>query len=449
MSVYQNVTAFLNRHGFSAAGYDINTVVEGLLYDMKESLANGIGDLDSMAGAEDMIPTWGLPPKEAPKNQKIIVIDAGGTNFRSCLVTFDAAGKAEISELEKTSMPGIGKELGKDEFYDAVAANLDHLKNKADRIGFCFSYAMEITPDGDGRVLKFSKEIKAKAVEGTMVGACLSDALVKRGWNRPKKITLLNDTTAALLAGASTATGGRAFSSYVGFILGTGMNTAYIESEPIGKIAGMKDSAGNSAPSEQIVVCESGRFNKLQRSDFDRDFDRTTNTPGLYYMEKQCSGAYLGPVALIALKQAAEEGLFSEPVAKALKALDKAETKDMDMFFFAPRNAETVYGSIAAKGTQADADTIFTILDAFVERSARLSAALIAAAVIKSGKGTSAALPVGVVCNGTTFYKTHNLMQRFTGYLNDVLISQRHLYYELLSVENDITLGAAVAGAEK
>lgn len=449
MSVYQNVTAFLNRHGFSAAGYDVNTVTDGLLYDMRESLAHGTGNLDSMAGSEDMIPTWGLPPEKAPENQKIIVIDAGGTNFRSCLVTFDKDGKAEISELEKTRMPGIGKELGKDEFFDAIAANLDHLKNKADRIGFCFSYAMEITPDGDGKVLKFSKEIMAKAVEGSMVGACLSDALVKRGWNRPKKITLLNDTTAALLAGASTATGGRAFSSYVGFILGTGMNTAYIESEPIAKIAGVKDSSGKGAPAQQIVVCESGRFNKLQRSDFDIAFDKTTNTPGLYVMEKQCSGAYLGPVALVALKQAAEEGLFSKAAADAIRKIEKAETKDMDMFFFAPRNPETLYGAVATQGTQDDADTLFVILDAFVERSARLSAALIAAAVIKSGKGTSAALPVGVVCNGTTFYKTHNLMQRFTGYLNDVLISQRHLYYELLSVDNDITLGAAVAGAEK
>ena len=449
MSVYQNVAAFLNRHGFSAAGYDVNTVVESLIYDMNKSLAEGTGNADSMAGSQDMIPTWGLPPEDAPKNQKVIVIDAGGTNFRSCLVTFDADGKAEISDLEKTKMPGIGTELGKDAFFDAIAANLDHLKNKASRIGFCFSYAMEITPDGDGRALKFSKEIKAKEVEGCLVGACLSDALVKRGWTRPEKITLLNDTTAALLAGASTATEGRAYSSYVGFILGTGMNTAYIESEPIAKIAGMKDAAGNGAPKQQIVVCESGRFNKVQRSDFDVAFDKTANTPGLYVMEKMCSGAYLGPVALIALKQAAEEGLFSAPVAQALKAVDKAETKDMDMFFFAPRNDKTLYGAIAAKGTQDDADTLFTILDAFVERSARLSASLIAAAVIKSGKGTSAALPVGVVCNGTTFYKTHNLMQRFTGYLNDVLIFQRHLYYELLSVDNDITLGAAVAGAEK
>ena len=28
MSVFQEVTAFLGRHGFSASGYDVNTVIE-------------------------------------------------------------------------------------------------------------------------------------------------------------------------------------------------------------------------------------------------------------------------------------------------------------------------------------------------------------------------------------------------------------------------------------
>ena len=141
MDINAKVSAFLGRHNFSPAGYDINTVIDGLLYDMKEGLKNGTGNLDSMSAAQDMIPTWGMPPAESPKNETVIVIDAGGTNFRSCLVTFDAEGKPSISELEKTSMPGIERELSKKEFFDAIANNLEHLKNKASKIGFCFSYA--------------------------------------------------------------------------------------------------------------------------------------------------------------------------------------------------------------------------------------------------------------------------------------------------------------------
>jgi len=208
----------------------------------------------------------------------------------------------------------------------------------------------------------------------------------------------------------------------------------------------MKDSAGRSAPKSQIIVCESGKFNKLPRSEFDIEFDKTANTPGLYVMEKMCSGAYLGPVSLIALKKAADDGLFSAPVAESIKMLSKLELKDMDQFFYAPHKITTLLGSIAAKGTRQDADTIFVLLDHFVARSAKLAAAIISAAVIKSGAGSSASLPVGVVCNGTTFYKTHNLKERLLGYLNEVLINQRHIYFEILTIDNDITLGTAVAG---
>ena len=67
MDINAKVSAFLGRHNFSPAGYDINTVIDGLLYDMKEGLKNGTGNLDSMAAAQDMIPTWGMPPAESPK----------------------------------------------------------------------------------------------------------------------------------------------------------------------------------------------------------------------------------------------------------------------------------------------------------------------------------------------------------------------------------------------
>ena len=40
-------------------------------------------------------------------------------------------------------------------------------------IGFCFSYAAEMTPDKDGKLLYFTKEIKARGVVGELIGANL------------------------------------------------------------------------------------------------------------------------------------------------------------------------------------------------------------------------------------------------------------------------------------
>lgn len=441
MAVYEKISAFLGSHGMYVNAPDVLSTIEGLLFDMELGLNANPGS-DFLQSSHEMIPTWANPPTESPKNETVIVIDAGGTNFRSCLVTFDAKGIPTISDLKKYAMPGIEREFSKKEFFDAIATNIDHLKNKADKIGFCFSYAMKITPDGDGEVISFSKEIKAPEVIGNLVGACLADALVSRGWNRPKKIILLNDTTAALLAGASTATGGLRYSSYVGLILGTGMNTAYIESTPIKKIA----NSTRTIPVSQIVVCESGLYSKLARSEFDIAFDKTTNTPGRYIMEKMCSGGYLGSVASLAVQKACEEGLFSAPAAKALTNVGTFTLFDMDRFFYTPYNTSTVLGAAVSLGCQDDYDVLFAILDAFVDRCARLTAGIVSAVVIKSGKGTSPSLPVSVLCEGTTFYKTHNLQSRILGYLNTELIQKRHLYFEIVTLDNAITLGAAVAG---
>ncbi|OJF77622.1 MAG: hexokinase [Treponema sp. CETP13] len=447
-NVNNTVNAFLARHGM--VNPNINFVIDGLLYDMQKGLDEGPG-LSGMDASQEMIPTWTNPPKKTPKNQSVIVIDAGGTNFRSSLVTFDADGNPTISKLEKTSMPGIDHELSKKEFFDTIAANLDHLKNKSAYIGFCFSYAMEMTPDGDGKVINFSKEIKAKEVIGSLVGASLSDALVARGWNRPKKIIMLNDTVAALLAGAATENGERSYSSYIGFILGTGMNAAYIESDSIKKLEGIKDSAGNPPPLSQIIVCESGLYNKIYRSDFDNEFDKTTNTPGRYVTEKMCSGAYLGPVATLVIRSACSEGLFSDAfVSKFNEDFNQNnyfDAYDMDQFLYKPAKKNTKLGAIVATGSERDAATLAALLDAVINRSASLATALIASAVIKSGKGTNPAKPVCINCDGTTFYKTHNLNARIRGNLDQILTQQRHLYFEIVSIENDITLGSAVAAA--
>ena len=436
------VNAFLGRHNFQVGGPEVNAVINTMMYDIEEGLVRDPSNPPGQGPALDMIPTWAVPPESSPKGKSVIVIDAGGTNFRSCLVEFDGNGIPAIKDMVKMPMPATDREYSKKEFFETIASYLDHLKNRADRIGFCFSWAMSITPEGDGKVIQFSKEIKAKEVIGSLIGASLSEALVARGWNKPKKIMLLNDTTAALLAGASAATNGKAYDSYVGFILGTGMNAAYIEYGRIAKIA----NVANGAPDRQIVVCESGKCNKIARSDFDVDLDGTTTSPGLYGYEKMCSGAYLGPLGTRALAAAAAEGLFSQNAAKAISSIGTIELKDMDQFFYGPYRTDTKLGAVLKNGTEEDRETAFRILDAFVERSARLAAGNIAAVIIKSGKGKSPVNPVCVMCEGTTFLKTHNLRDRVTGYLNKSLTEERGIWYEIVTMENAVTLGSAVAG---
>ena len=422
------VSAFLSAHNF-VNHVDVLTVAQAILSDMRKGLKKEGAD-------EDMIRTFCNPPATSAKGKSVIVIDAGGTNFRSCLVTFDDAGLPSISEMEKTRMPGVEKELSRKDFFEQIANNLEHLKNKSDRIGFCFSYPMEIQEDGDGVLLGFSKEVKAPEVVGSKIGACLKEALASHGWNSIKRITLCNDTVAALLAGAACADEGDKYSSNIGFILGTGMNAAYIQ--PDCDCCNIK---------KQIVVCESGKFLKVNRSDFDVDFDKTTVKPGSFYLEKLCSGAYLGPVSWFALQAAAKEGLFSEKVNAAVLKLEVLTLIEMDKFLHHPYDKNCLLGKMISEcGNDDDADKIFQILDSIAERSARYSAAILTACAIQTGEGKNAAKPVCILCDGTTFFKTYKVRERVYGYLDEVLTRQLGIYWNIVSCDNDITLGAAISG---
>ncbi len=435
MELHGKTAAFLSAHGFIQPA--VESLNDTLLYDMERGLASE-SDGSPYSASEPMIVAPGSIPYACPSGRKVVVVDAGGTNFRSCLVTFAPDGSFEISNLKKTTMPGFERELTKEEFYDSLAENLDYLKDMSPRIGFCFSYAMQITKDGDGQILVFSKEIKAQEAVGTYVGQSLSEALVRRGWKRPEKITLLNDTMAALLAGTVNCTTGKRFSSYVGFVLGTGINNAYIEYAPVKKAAG-DDS------DRHIVICECGMYDRLYQSEFDRDADSRSVKPGASILEKMCSGVYLGKVAFSMLSQACTDRLFSENFRSGFRAAGSVSPADIDTFLYTPFDQETPFGKILSKGTEEDRNILYVLLDTLIERTARIVASVLSASVLKSGKGTVPAEPVCIVCNGTTFWRTHDLYEKVQYHMRDILTNTYRRYYEIVKIENDITLGTATA----
>ncbi len=431
MNLNDKIKNFLEDNGFSID--KIKTLTDDLLSDMKIGLQKE-SDGTPETSAQPMIIASKNIPKENPENESVIVIDAGGTNFRSCLVSFDKDGKIEISEFMKTKMPGSDKELSKEQFYNQIAENIEHLKNKASKIGFCFSYAMKNTPDGDAKVTRFSKEIKAPEVVGTFVGKELKDVLAKRGWNPIEKIVILNDTMASLLSGITNSSKTKKYSSYIGFILGTGLNNAYIE---YNKIPKNTDSA-----TENIIVCEGGMYNRVFQSVFDKKVDEESTKPGESTLEKLCSGAYMGKIADAIVQKAAAEGFFSENLKNIPLGIMPF---DMDQFLENPFDENTKIGALLKSGNQTDRDTFYLIFEAIIERAAYVVSCLLTATILQCGKGTSPSEPICVVCNGTTFWKTHGLLNKVNVFLYENLTKKYNRYFDIVGINNDITLGTAVA----
>jgi len=429
-AIVKKTEAFLHDVRVTAEAIDMDECCSLFLREMERGLR---GEPSSLA----MIPTYTSTESTIEPGQSVIVLDAGGTNFRTCLVTFDEHGSARIEDFKKSGMPGVKVQTTAKEFFSILADDVERLIDRSDRIGFCFSYAAAITADHDGIPLVFSKEIKAPEVIGKPVGRSLLEELDRRGHAViNKKLAVVNDTVATLLAG-KTAAGSTPYGGYIGFILGTGTNTAYVERNA--NIAKLTTDLGAS----QIINVESGNLDVVP-GELDRQFMASTKQPNQYHFEKMISGAYLGSFSHLVVSHAIGEGLFSKRFADAFTTIEPLNTTRMSNYLEMPHNQ--AYDLVRCVAYEEDATALYLILDAIIARSAKLTAVNLAAAVLKSGEGTNPRYPVCINADGTTYYKTENLQRYTEQYVVEFLQRRHHRYTRFVRIDDSPIIGSAVAG---
>ena len=305
---------FLNRHGMNPEHINPLQCAEPMLRDMWQGLR---GKESSMA----MIPTYLSNDGMVESGSSAVVIDAGGTNFRTALLTFEEGGY-KLEGLKKQPMPGIGKPCTWEEFVSFVADNVEPFMAKTDVIGFCFSYSAVILPNMDGRVNRIDKEVVVTGSEGQLVGESLSRELERRGWPG-KRVVVLNDTVAVLLGGAASIDKSQ-YGGFIGQVSGTGTNTcATVRRSDIEKL-------GLEGEGSMIINLESGQYNGFVRGDFDLELDAMSNNPGEKQMEKLTAGVYLGQLCRLMLRAAADEGLLSDSGAEKVRALGSIDSAVID-----------------------------------------------------------------------------------------------------------------------
>ncbi len=293
---------------------DPDVCIYRMLAEMRSGLA---GEHCSM----DMIPTYLSNDGQLQAGVQAAVIDAGGTNFRSALVHFQPAGYT-VTDMIKRKMPGTEAPCTWDEFVRFTADAIEPLMDRADVIGFCFSYAATITPEIDGRVITIDKEVVVEGCEGQLIGASLLAELGRRGITG-KKIVILNDTVAVLL-GMAAGLDKSKYAGFIGQVSGTGTNTCV--SLPVSEIKKL----GLEGDNGMIINLESGKYDGITGGDFDRMLDEQSHNPGQKHFEKLTAGVYLGEICHLMLNAAADEGLLSEECAEKVRALPVFDSAVID-----------------------------------------------------------------------------------------------------------------------
>lgn len=101
---------FLKANGFvSASEIDSQSLIGAFISEMEKGLA---GEESSLR----MIPAYVGVNGRIPQGAKAAVLDAGGTNFRSAVVSIPP----KVEDRVNQPMPGSKGEVGEDEFYEAL-----------------------------------------------------------------------------------------------------------------------------------------------------------------------------------------------------------------------------------------------------------------------------------------------------------------------------------------
>ena len=381
-----------------------------------------------------MIPAFVSIKDTLPKDDTVIAIDAGGTHLRIGSLQI-LSGNLSIVDFYKYPMPGAKTPITKDAFFNTLADYLEPIINKSDKIGFCFSNPVEILPNCDGKILGLSKEIRIDGSIGALLGESLNSVFHARGFGE-KRIVVLNDTVATLLSGISANK--KEYESYIGFILGTGTNVAYIE-----KCANVtKNNEVTKRAGHMVINIESGYYDGFDHGEFDAELDIASKEPGMCKMEKMISGAYQGNGIYRTVRGAIRDGLFSTQMAERFEKFDDFTLEQISTFC-ADIHGDNELSDLAA--TTEDKEILFEIIDANYERSAMFSAIVFGAILNHCDYGKNPSKPVCITAEGTLFTKSVLFRPKLDYYMKSYIQDKLGRYCDIISIDDSTLCGTGIA----
>uniref|UniRef100_A0A4W6FY07 Hexokinase-3 n=1 Tax=Lates calcarifer TaxID=8187 RepID=A0A4W6FY07_LATCA len=378
-------------------------------------MKKGLSVESNAAAAVKMLPTHVRSTPDGSEKGQFLALDLGGSKFKVLQVKVREGmgirrGGVEMEEktypIPKELLVGRGTEL-----FDHVSESLKdflHEKNisldKKHPLAFTFSFACEQSSLDQGSLLGWSKNYRARGLQGKDVVQALRDAIDRTGGMDIEVLAMVNDTVATMMTCGFD-------DNYceVGLIIGTGTNACYMEElRHIDLVEG--DEGRMCVNTEWGAFGDDGRLEDI-RTEFDREIDRGSLNPGKQLFEKMVSGMYMGElVRLILVKMAREGLLFEGRITPELLTKGKFETKHVSAIEKSKEGLSKAKEILTRLGVEPSADDCIAVQHVCTIvsfRSANLIAATLAGILtrLKENKGVSR-LRTTVGIDGS-LYKMH------------------------------------------
>ncbi|XP_063047857.1 hexokinase HKDC1 isoform X2 [Engraulis encrasicolus] len=342
---------------------------------------------------------------------EFLALDLGGSKFKVLQVKVSEHGKRKVQmesetyDIPKEVLNGRGTEL-----FDHVAESLkdfmqkNSINQKKKPLGVTFSFPCAQSKLNEGVLLSWSKNYRARGVQGTNVVQSLKQAISRVKDVDVDVLALVNDTVGAMMT-----CGYDDHRCEVGVIVGTGTNACYMEElRHIDLVEG--DEGRMCINTEWGAFGDDGVLDDYI-TDFDREIDAASSNAGKQLFEKMVSGMYMGElVRLILLKMAKMGLLFGGVVSDGLRSKGKIQIKhicQMEQYKDGLRNTKDILTDLGLAPSADDCVAVQQVCTIVSFRSANLCAAALAAILTRireNRKLKSLRTTVGV--DGTV-YRTH------------------------------------------
>eukprot|EP00892_Ulva_mutabilis_P000871 jgi/Ulvmu1/10785/UM069_0019.1 len=374
--------------------------------------------LDAPATTDDAGPSQSATAAAAPADG-----DGASAPGNGAPAGADGDGATGLAEAVPADSSGTasGGRVGPDDLKDWADVDADRDSGSAETgdgalyppLGFCFSFPMVQSGPTTGKLVRWTKGFDVCDGVGSNPAECLARALQLQGW-RGGVAALLNDGVG--IFGAARYQHPR---TTVSMILGTGTNAGYAE-----KIANIPAMKQLDAPEDAttVVNTEWGAFSSeaIPRCRADAALDAASVRPGTQPFEKLVSGMYIPEIVRRSFLEVAQASGVLTPATWGRLALEGALSGpqvaaiDDDGSVAQSGTAGVLMHALGMRRSHCSLLTCWTlkqVVEAVVERAARVLAAGLLALLLKVGapdRGGTYAIAV----DGSVYHKYTKLRHR-------------------------------------